>query len=78
MAGFPYRFLLVAAAGIGAANFAATANSQGIGPAADRSSRELLIAHDQMRNEHIDTIDRGQVQLLFADQSSLSIAPDWL
>ena len=76
MAGFAYRFLLVASAGIGAANFAATANSQGIGPAADRSNRELLIAHDQMRNEHIDTIDRGQVQLLFADQSSLSIAPD--
>ncbi len=79
MAGFSYRLLLVtlgAAAGIGSANFAATANPQGVGPAADRSSRELLIAHDAMRNERIDTIDRGQVQLLFADQSSLSIAPD--
>ena len=29
-----------------------------------------------MRNERIDTIDRGPLQLLFADQSSLSIAPD--
>ena len=28
-----------------------------------------------MRNERIDTSDRGQVQLLFADQSSLSVAP---
>ena len=28
-----------------------------------------------MRDERIDTIDRGQVQLLFGDQSSLSIAP---
>ncbi len=79
MAGSWYRLLLVAlvaAAGIGSAIFAATANPQGIGPAADRSNRELLIAHDAMRNERIDTTDRGQVQLLFADQSSLSIAPD--
>ena len=43
--------------------------------AADRSSRELLVAHEAMRNERIDTSERGQVQLLFADQSSLSIAP---
>src|SRR5258708_1631091 len=28
-----------------------------------------------MRNERIDTSDRVQVQLLFGDQSSLSIAP---
>jgi hypothetical protein len=58
---------LGAAAGIGAATLAATA--------ADRASRELLVAHDAMRNERIDTSDRGQVQLLFADQSSLSVAP---
>ncbi len=78
-AGFLYRLLLAAigaAAGIGSANFVASANPQGIGPPADRSSRELLVAHDAMRNERIDTIDRGQVQLLFADQSSLSVAPD--
>jgi hypothetical protein len=77
-AGFSCRLLLVAlgaAAGVGSANFVATANPQGIGPTADRSSRELLVAHDAMKNEHIDTIDRGQVQLLFADQSSLSVAP---
>jgi hypothetical protein len=67
---------LAAAAGIGSANLIATANPQMIGPTADRSSRELLIGHDTMRNERIDTIDRGQVQLLLADQSSLSIAPD--
>ncbi len=36
---------------------------------------ELLVGHDAMRNERIDTSDRGQVQLLLADQSSLSIAP---
>jgi len=56
-----------AAMGIGVANVAAMA--------ADRSSRELLVAHEAMRNERIDTSERGQVQLLFADQSSLSIAP---
>jgi hypothetical protein len=59
--------VLWAALGIGAANVAVAA--------ADRSNRELLIAHDAMRNERIDASDRGQVQLLFGDQSSLSIAP---
>ena len=59
---------LGATAGIGVANVVATA--------ADRPSRELLVAHDSMRNERIDTSERGQVQLLFADQSSLSVAPD--
>jgi hypothetical protein len=58
---------LLATTGLGAANVATTA--------ADRSSRELLVAHDTMRNERIDVGDRGQVQLLFADQSSLSVAP---
>src|SRR5436853_644205 len=57
---------LPAAMGIGVATIAM---------AADRSSRELLVAHEAMRNERIDTSERGQVQLLFADQSSLSIAP---
>jgi hypothetical protein len=77
MAGSSYRFLLVAlSAGlcVGAANVAAVAEPQGAG-AADRSSRELLIAHDSMRNEPIDTSGRGQVQLLFGDQATLSIAP---
>ncbi len=73
--GFSFRLVLAAVAGIGSANFGAAADAQGAGPAADRSSRELLVAHDAMRNERIDTIDKGQVQLLFADQSSLSIAP---
>ena len=67
----PVRRVLLAAIwaamGIGVANVAAMA--------ADRSSRELLVAHEAMRNERIDTSERGQVQLLFADQSSLSIAP---
>ncbi len=67
---FLRRCLLVslgAAIGMGAATVAT--------PAADRSSRELLVAHDAMRDERIDTSERGQVQLLFGDQSSLSIAP---
>jgi hypothetical protein len=76
MAGFLCRLLLVAAAGVGSATVAASADPQGVGPGADRSSRELLVAHDAMRNERIDTIARGPVQLLFTDQSSLSIAPD--
>jgi hypothetical protein len=79
MAGFSYRLLLVAlgaAAGIGSANLAASANAQAVGPAPDRSTRELLVVHDAMRDERIAALGRGQVQLLFADQSSLSIAPD--
>jgi len=77
MAGFSCRVLLVvlsAGPGMGAANVAATAEPQGVGPT-DRTSRELLIAHDSMRDEPIDTSGRGQVQLLFGDQSALSIAP---
>jgi hypothetical protein len=67
---FSCRLLLMAlyaAMGTGAADVVATA--------ADQSSRELLVGHDAMRNERIDTRERGQVQLLFADQASLSIAP---
>jgi len=77
MARFSYGLLLLtlsAALSGGAANVVAAADLQGVGPA-DRSSRELLVAHDSVRNEPIDTSDRGQVQLLFGDQSSLSIAP---
>ncbi len=80
MAGLSCGLLLVVAACTGSANVTATANPQEVGPqevgpVADLSSRELLVAHDAMRNERIDTAHRGQVQLLFADQSSLSIAP---
>lgn len=74
MAGFSLRLLLVAAVGLASATIATTAGSQEGGAAApDR--RELLIAHDAMRDERIDTVAQGQVQLLFADQASLSIAP---
>jgi len=74
MAGFSFGLVLVAVVGMGSATFPATAASQEGGPAAaDR--RELLVAHDTMRSERIDTVDQGQVQLLFADQASLSIAP---
>jgi hypothetical protein len=59
---------------VGAAHVAAAADPQGVG-SADGPSRELLIAHASMRDEPIDTSGRGQVQLLFGDQSSLSIAP---
>ena len=45
---------LSAAIGIGVVTIAGTA--------ADRSSRELLVAHEAMRNERIDTSERGQVQ----------------
>src|SRR5437660_1223615 len=43
--------------------------------AIDQSKRELLIVHEAMHNERVATIDKGEVQLLLADQSSLSIAP---
>ncbi len=67
--------VFAAASVIGSVIFATTALSQGLGAAVDQSRRELLIAHDAMHNERVATIDKGEVQLLFADQSSLSIAP---
>jgi hypothetical protein len=76
MAGFSCRLLLATAAGLGSMIVAAAANPQGDSAISDRSNRELLVAHDAMRDQRIDTTDRGQVQLLFTDQSSLSIAPD--
>ena len=67
--------VFAAASVIGSVIFATTVLSQGLGAAVDQSRRELLIAHDAMHNERVATIDKGEVQLLLADQSSLSIAP---
>jgi len=78
MTRFSHRLLLVAliaATGTGCADVAATPQRQAMAPTANPSSRELLVGHNAMRNERIDTIGKGQVQLLFADQSSLSVAP---
>jgi hypothetical protein len=65
---------MVLSAGLCVGAVAASAEPQAARPA-NPSSRELLVAHDAVRNEPIDTSNRGQVQLLFGDQSSLSIAP---
>jgi hypothetical protein len=67
--------IFTAASIIGSVTFATTALSQGLGAAVDQSTRELLIGHDAMHNERVAMIDQGEVQLLLADQSSLSIAP---
>src|SRR6266705_1695369 len=67
--------IFTAASVISSVTFATTALSQGLGAAVDQSKRELLIGHEAMHNERVDAIDKGEVQLLLADQSSLSIAP---
>ena len=73
--GFFLPLFVAGIVGIGATIVAAAANPQDDRAISDHSSRELLVARDAMRDERIDTTARGQVQLLFADQSSLSIAP---
>ena len=67
--------IFTAASVISSVTFGTTALSQGLDAAVDQSKRELLIGHEAMHNERVATIDKGEVQLLLADQSSLSIAP---
>jgi hypothetical protein len=40
----------------------------------DGQRRELLVGHDVIHNEKISTGNGGQAQLLFTDQSSLTVA----
>ena len=37
-------------------------------------SRQLVIGHNVVRNEKISTFNKGSVQLIFADQSTLTLA----
>ena len=53
---------------------AAEVNPDVTGKPPDEPLRELLIGHNIIRNEKITTQDAGQAQLLFTDQSTLTVA----
>lgn len=65
---------LVAAFAATPAAVAAGATASPAGQQTDAPKRELLVAHDAMRNERIPAGDSSEVQLLFPDQSSLTVA----
>jgi hypothetical protein len=51
-------------------------NAQAVGTPPGRNARPLIIGQDVVYNEHITTTDAGQTQLLFLDESSMSIGPN--
>jgi hypothetical protein len=52
----------------------AAVNPDATGQILNEPLRELLVGHDVIRNERIKTASIGQAQLLFTDQSTLTVA----
>jgi hypothetical protein len=53
---------------------AAAVNPRAMGQAPKGPMEQLVIGHNVVRNERISTFNKGQVQLIFADQSTLTLA----
>src|SRR5271154_1056298 len=53
---------------------AGAVNPQAIGQAPKGPVEQLVIGRNIVRNEKISTFNKGQVQLIFADQSTLTLA----
>jgi hypothetical protein len=53
---------------------AGAVNPQAIGQAPSGPVQQLAIGQNVVRNEKISTFNKGQVQLIFADQSTLTLA----
>jgi hypothetical protein len=53
---------------------AAAVNPQAVSQAPDKPIEQLVIGRNVVRNEKISTFHKGRVQLLFADQSTLTLA----
>ena len=79
------RRILLAALGLASLNSPALGEPEKVGVAAavnpdatgqppNEPLRELLVGHDVIRNERIKTASIGQAQLLFTDQSTLTVA----
>jgi trimeric autotransporter adhesin len=51
-------------------------NPQAIGAPPGGAARPLVIGQDVLFNEHIATTDKGQTQLLFVDESSMTVGPN--
>jgi len=52
----------------------AAVNPDATGQLPNEPLRELMVGHDVIRNERIKTQSFGQAQLLFTDQSTLTVA----
>ena len=57
-----------------AVGVAGAVNPQAIGQPPVGPVEQLVIGHNVVRNEKISTFNKGQVQLIFADQSTLTLA----
>src|SRR5438874_6190891 len=79
------RTVLLAALGVASLNspalgepekvgITAAVNPDATGQPPNEPLRELLVGHDVIRNERIKTQASGQAQLLFTDQSTLTVA----
>jgi hypothetical protein len=77
--------LVIATLGVATLSWPAIAEPEKVGVAAEVNpdvtaqvpngeSRTLMVGHDVIRNEKISTRDVGQAQLLFTDQSTLTVA----
>src|ERR1700688_4266658 len=66
----------VAAADKASVGITSAVNPDTVGQPPNQPERTLLVGHDIMRNERITTKNTGQAQILFADQSSLTVAPN--
>src|SRR5271163_1658332 len=77
--------MALATLGIGGLSWPALADPETVGIAAEvnpdatsqapnDTQRQLLVGHDVIRNEKINTQGAGQAQLLFTDQSTLTVA----
>jgi hypothetical protein len=53
---------------------AGAVNPQATGQAPAGAVEQLVIGHNVVRNEKISTFNKGKVQLIFADQSTLTLA----
>jgi len=78
--GFAGLLLTVGTSALAGAREAVGVNSAGQSPG-DRGTagappRRLVIGQDVIFNEHITTAETGQTQLLFLDESSMSIGPN--
>jgi len=53
---------------------AGAVNPRAVGQAPEGPVEQLVIGHNVVRNEKISTFNKGRVQLIFADQSTLTLA----
>ena len=55
---------------------ASAVNLEAVGQAPNKSVEKLMLGQNVVRNERISTFDKGQVQIQFVDESTISLAPN--